>query len=120
MTSYRKGSRGTSHTPNTHERSRIHRTLCDISSAVRGRRLTDTRYCIVNVMKDCCRSIRSVVYSWGRAGIASGIGLLLEPLGLFQKETDARCYASATAYAMIIPACNACSARLKRPTHGQS
>src|SRR5438552_980741 len=41
------------------------------------------------------------------------------PLVLFQKETDARCYASATAYAMMIPPCNACSARLKRPTHSQ-
>jgi len=39
------------------------------------------------------------------------------PLVLFQKETDARCYASATAYAMMTPACNACSARWKRPTH---
>ena len=42
------------------------------------------------------------------------------PLILFQKENDARCYASATAYAMMIPACNACSARLKRPTPSPS
>src|SRR5262245_35677623 len=42
------------------------------------------------------------------------------PLVWFQKETDARCYASTTAYAMMIPACNACSARWKRPTHSPS
>jgi hypothetical protein len=42
------------------------------------------------------------------------------PLVLFQKETDARCYASATAYAMMIPACNACFAQLQRPTHSPS
>jgi hypothetical protein len=41
------------------------------------------------------------------------------PLVLFQKETDTQCYASATAYAMMIPPYNACSARLKRPTHFQ-
>src|SRR2546428_13806404 len=35
------------------------------------------------------------------------------------KETHYRCYASATAYAMMIPPCNSCSGRSKRPTHSR-
>jgi len=36
------------------------------------------------------------------------------------KETHSQCYASATAYVMMIPLCNHCSARLKRPTPSRS
>ena len=36
------------------------------------------------------------------------------------KETHVRCYALATAYVMMIPPCNRCSTRLKRPTHSRS
>src|SRR6266446_8871446 len=71
------------------------------------------------------------IKEWLKAGVVDGRSLQLgegwhssrhtvhfwNPLILCQKETDARCSASATAYAMMIPACNACSARLKRPTH---
>src|SRR5215831_21083760 len=42
------------------------------------------------------------------------------PLISFQKETDARCYASVTAYVMMIPACNSCSAQSKRPKRSRS
>ena len=33
------------------------------------------------------------------------------------QETYSRCYASATAYGMMIPPCNSCSRRSKRPRH---
>src|SRR5712664_2189963 len=36
------------------------------------------------------------------------------------KETHARCSASATAYVMMIPPCNSCCARSKRPTRSRS
>src|SRR5215217_1156668 len=36
------------------------------------------------------------------------------------KETHSRCYASATAYVMMIPPCNNCSAQSKRPTRSRS
>src|SRR5688572_33434267 len=36
------------------------------------------------------------------------------------KETHFRCYASATAYVMMIPACNRCSVRLKKPRRWHS
>ena len=42
------------------------------------------------------------------------------PLISFHKETDARCYASVTAYVMMIPACNSCSAQSKRPKRSRS
>ena len=34
-------------------------------------------------------------------------------MSCIQKEPDARCYASATAYAMMIPTCDVCSARFE-------
>ena len=36
------------------------------------------------------------------------------------KETHSRCYASATAYVMMIPPCNSCSRRSKRPRRWRS
>jgi group II intron reverse transcriptase/maturase len=36
------------------------------------------------------------------------------------KETHSRCYASATAYVLMIPPCNSCSAQSKRPKHSRS